>query len=411
MKQTTVLGIWWSTAGAFLLLLLGGVGVHAQDITIVGAGTGDKISIATAGVNVGASTAERQFLQILQTDLKRSGWFTLGAAGASVIELQGNTQVNGSTLEVKCEVLNRATRKSYFARVFREAAAQPQLVAHKLADAIVEAVKGVPGIASTRIALVGSREGKKDLYLIGSDGGGLVQATRDGVPCLSPAWSPDARNIFYTSFLRKFPDVYRIDLGSGNRTRVSGYPGINSGAQVSPDGRHLALILSKDGNPEVYTQDLGSGRVTRITQTKHAAEASPVWSPDGQQLAYVSDVTGAPHIYIINRAGGSPTRITLQGSENVSPSWARDGRLAYSSRRGGRYQICIYDPKTRADRQVTKVSSDHQTPSWAPNSRHLVYARTDSYISCLYILDTEDDSQVKLTTSKGDWYFPAWSPR
>jgi len=408
MKQT-VIGIGW-LAAAFILLLVG-VGSYAQDITIVGEGTGGKISIATAGLRVGADTAERQFMQILQADLKRSGWFILGAAGASVIEIEGSSQVNGSTLEVKCEVLNRASRKSYFARVYRDEAAQPQRIAHALADAIVEAVKGVPGIASTRIALIGAREGKKDLYLVGSDGSGMVQVTRDGKPCLSPAWSPDARALYYTSFVRGFPDIYRIELNGGKRTRVAGYPGINSGAHVSPDGRTLALVLSKDGNPEVYTQDIASGRITRITQTKHAAEASPVWSPDGQQLAFVSDVTGSPHIYLVSRAGGSPVRITLRGNENVSPSWARDGRLAYSSRRSGRYQLCIFDPKARAETQITEAAVDHQTPSWAPNSRHLVYARTEGYVSSLYILDTEDNSQVKLMTLKGDWYFPAWSPR
>jgi len=383
----------------------------AQDIRIVGVGADLKIPLSLHELTGGATVAEKRFLDVLCADLVRSGWFTVSDA-APVIVLRGTCQVAGSSLEVRCEVLNRVTGKFYFARVYREEAARAPAAAHALADAVVEAVKGVKGIASTRIAMIGSREGMKDLYVIGSDGQDLVLLTRDGVPSLSPAWTPDARSLFYTSFVRGFPDVYRIDLERVRRTRVVAFPGINTGAQVSPDGRFLALVLSKDGNPEIYTQELSSGKLTRITRTAHAAEASPVWSPDGRQLAFVSDSTGAPHIYVTGREGGKPQRITFRGNENVSPSWGPDGRLVYSSRRLGRYQLCIYDPQKRMEQEpLTTDAVDHENPSWAPNARHIVYSRTEGYAASVYILDTMGDPQLQLTPLKGDWYFPVWSPR
>jgi len=400
-----------TVARLICLLSLPVLVASAQDIRIVGEGTDGKITISLATLTAGSGTAERQFMETLRSDLNRSGWFTVATGPTAVIQVHGSCRTSGGTLEAHAEVLNAATRKSYFSRVYREDVSRSHVAAHALADAIVEAVKGVPGIASTRIAMVGAREGKKDLYFIGADGKDLVQFTRDGVPCLAPAWSPDALSIFYTSFVRGFPDVYRIDLASGRRSRAAAYPGVNAGAKVSPDGRFLALVLSKDGNPEIYVQELAGGRLTRITRTPHAAEASPVWSPDGRQLAYVSDSAGAPHIYVVSSSGGSAVRITFRGNENVSPSWARDGRLVYSSRRDGRYQLVVYDPRTRAETQVTSAPVHHEGPSWAPNSRHIVYSRTEGYSSSVYILDTMGDAQVRLTELKGDWYFPAWSPR
>lgn len=382
----------------------------AQDIRIVGTAADAKIPVSLRELTGGGTAAENQFLAVLGSDLSRSGWFSVSAA-APVIVLRGNSRIAGSTLEVRCEVVNRATGKSYFSRTYRDTVARAPVAAHALADAIVEAVKGVKGIASTRIAMIGSREGRKDLYVVGSDGQNLVQMTRDGVPCLSPAWTPDARGLYYTSFVRGFPDIYRINLDSGRRTRAVAFPGMNTGAQVSPDGRFLALVLSKDGNPEIYTQELAGGKLTRITRTAHAAEASPVWSPDGRQLAFVSDSTGAPHIYVADRRGGKPTRITFRGNENVSPSWGPDGRLVYSSRRLGRYQLCIYDPKTRQEQQITTDAADHENASWAPDARHIVYSRTEGYTASAYILDTMGDPQIELTPLKGDWYFPVWSPR
>ena len=55
-----------------------------------------------------------------------------------------------------------------------------------LADEIVQAVKGVKGIASTRIAMIGSHGARKDLYLCDADGGNLVKITNQGAVCLSP---------------------------------------------------------------------------------------------------------------------------------------------------------------------------------------------------------------------------------
>lgn len=393
-----------------VLPLLTALDLHAQDLRIVGVGGDGKISVSTGGLGVDGSAAGQQFIKVLQADLNRSGWFNV-TGGAAAIELHGSARSAGNSLEVQCEVLNRASGKSYFSRRYREDASRPQVPAHALADAIVEAVKGIKGIASGRIAMIGSRDGKKDLYIASSDGNDLVQMTRDGAPCLSPAWTPDMRSLYYTSFVRGFPDIYRIDFESGRRTRVVNYPGMNTGAQVSPDGQFLALVLSKDGNPEIYVKEVAGGTLTRITRTMQAAEASPVWSPDGQQIAYVSDATGSPHVYVVSRSGGKASRITLRGNENVSPSWGSDGRLVYSSRRLGRYQLCIYDPKTREETQLTSDAVDHENPSWAPDNRHLVYSRTEGYAAGVYLLDTMGDAQIRLTPTKGDWYFPVWSPR
>ncbi len=382
--------------------------VHAQTahIRIVGTGA-DKTSLSLTGLQSGPGEAERLFMQTLQRDLVMSGWFTIGEAAAAI-------QVSGQvtpTAAVTCAVRNGATGQSYFSRVFPDAGVTPSAQAHRVCDAIVEAVKKVPGIASLRIAMVGSRGGKKDLYMCGMDGNDLVQLTRDGTPCLAPNWFPDGTALVYTSMHRKFPDVYRINLRTLSRTAISSHPGINAGASISPDGREMALALSKDGNPELYVKDLAGGALRRMTTTRQAAEASPSWSPDGRELAYVSDSSGSPQVYVIRRDGSGSRRITLRGSENVSPDWGPDGRIAYSSLRQGRYQICVYDPKTRVETQVTSEYVDHESPSWTRDARHILVERTVSYHTDVYLLDTLGDAPVRLTRLQGDWYAPACSPR
>jgi TolB protein len=383
--------------------------VPAADVVVTKTGSG-KSAIDVSGLR-GAGGASALFLKTLETDLVRSGWFVISSPGQGGIVVTGSCRESGGSLAVMCDVRNVGASSSYLAQTFRGDAARARRLAHEVADEIVRAVKGVPGIACTRIAMVGARQGKKDLYVCDYDGQNLTQLTREGVPCLGPGWSPAGDRIVYMSFVRGYPDVYLIELANLRRTRISAYPGLNSGAAISPDGRTVALTLSKDGNPELYLMGLDGSRLTRLTRTLTAAEASPAWSPDGSQLVYVSDQSGSPQLYIISRAGGQGRRLTYRGSENVAPDWGPDGRIVCSSRQQGRYQICVIDPATGEPELLTSGGADHEDPSWAPNGRHIVYTRVAGYKKDLYVLDTMKDPEVRLLTIGGDWYSPSWSAK
>jgi TolB protein len=258
--------------------------------------------------------------------------------------------------------------------------------------------------------MVGSRKGGKNLYIVDADGGGLLQLTRDNAPCMAPTWAPNGQRIVYTSFHAGFPDVYEINLATSLRTRLASFPGINSGANISPDGKEMVLVLSKDGNPDLYTITSGSKQAVRLTRTPDAAEASPSWSPDGRRIVYVSDRSGSPQLYVTDRSGQKLTRLTFRGDQNVAPDWGPNGLIAYSSRLGGRFQICVLDPAKGTPTQLTDGGYDCEDPTWAPDGRHIAYARSSGFHSEVYILDISGDPQVRLLQLEGDWYAPSWSP-
>ncbi len=381
-----------------------------SDIMIVKEGA-KKISLDISEMRIPAGATGAMFRQTLENDLKRSGWFMIAPAGRAAIVVRGQFSQSGNAVTCSAEVINTASSRVFFRRAFKAKRKDVRRLAHSVSDAIVFSVKKVPGIASTKIAMVGAHGTRKDIYLCDADGNNMKKVTSQGAICISPNWWPDGKNIVYTSYHKKFPDLYRLDLINNKLSKILNFSGINTGGCISPDGRKMALILSKDGNPDLYVMDIHSKRLTRLTKTGHAAEASPSWSPDGSKIVYVSDTSGSPQLYVIGNRGGRPKRISFRGRENVSPDWGRDGRIAYSSRRSGRYQICVYDPADGQSIQLTKEYVDHESPSWAQDSRHIVCVRTVNYNADLYILDTMGDSPVRLTNMSGDWYAPAWSPK
>lgn len=380
----------------------------AADI-VISKGSG-KTGVDLSTLQAGADGASREFFNVLQTDLLRSGWVERGTPQASDYAVVGTIQSDGASVRASFQLVERSSRRVLLNQPYTGQGAGIRTAAHRAADDIVYAITGRKGFASAKLLMVGTRTGNKELYMADSDGRGLYPLTADKTVSMAPRWSKDGQQIYYTSFLKKFPAIYQIDLASRKRTRVSNFAGLNTGGAVSPDGRDMAVILSKDGNPDLYVMRLADGSLTRITSTPRAVEASPAWSPDGRQIVYVSDQSGTPNLFVVSRSGGQPRQITTRGRQNVSPDWGPHGDIVFSSLVGGKFQVCIVNPQTLQISQVTSEYVDHEDPTWAPNGRHIACAVTQQYKSKVYLIDSMGDPPILLTDYEGDWYSPKWSP-
>ena len=387
-----------------LLLVLGALSASAQ--VVVSKSAGDKVGVDLSGVQAGGGAAQA-VLKTLENDIARSGWMELAAPGKGAILVRGAITESAGQVLFGCAVTDQAGQ-AYLNATYRQPTANAIHVAHQAAHDLVVKTTGKPTFFLGKLAMVGAKGGVKELYLADSSGQDIRPVTMDRSIAVKPRWSPDNRFIAYTSFLKRYPDVYTIELATGVRNRVAAYPGVNSGGAISPDGRSMALILSKDGNPDLYVQDLASRRITRLTHTPRAVEGSPVWSPDGARIVYVSDAPGTPQLFLLSRAGGTPERLTFRGAQCVAPDWGANGLIAYQTLSGGKFQVAVIDPGAKQERIITPFDASYEDPSWAPDGRHLAASRSVNYSYSVYLLDSMGDKPVALTTS-GDWYAPAWS--
>ena len=90
----------------------------------------------------------------------------------------------------------------------------------------------------------------------------------------SPAPNPSfhrvvafGRAVAYVSFESRKPVVYVHDVATGRRRLVANFRGSNSAPAWSPDGRTLAVTLSRDGNSQLYTIDANGGEPRRLMQS------------------------------------------------------------------------------------------------------------------------------------------------
>jgi TolB protein len=323
------------------------------------------------------------------------------------------TPVDGQGHEIHYMLYDVHKQEQLLSRITTVGPGDLRFGAHKVADSIYEALTGVPGAFSTRIAYVtatGIGNGiNYELVVADADGFGPQSIVGSPEPLLSPSWSPDGRKLAYVSFEQGNSAIYLQDVSTGARELLSSGKGINGAPAFSPDGRKMALTLSRTGNPEIYVRDMATGRTEQITQ-HWAIDTEPAFSPDGRYVYFTSDRGGRPQIYRVPAGGGSPERVTLEGEYNARASISPDGRkIAVAQGRGNEYRIAVWDIETERFTILTPGRLD-ESPSFAPNGSMILYATREGDRGVLSAVSADGSVRTRLILSEGDVREPAWSP-
>ncbi len=278
-----------------------------------------------------------------------------------------------------------------------------RLVTHALSDAVAVALGRGPGIAQTKVAFKAQRGSAKEIFISDFDGANLIQVTHDNTIAAAPCWAGRSA-LYYTTYKLGNPDIYYHNLPTGERHPVARYLGLNTSAAVSPDGKMLAMILSKGGNPDLYVSELNGANLRRLTSTPQE-ESSPCWSPDSKEICYVSKSSGNNRLYRISVQGGTPRAVQTSGYGNCTePDWSPDGKWIVYTSQAGSFRICVV-PAAGGEAFALTEGED---PSWAPNSRAIVFARRQNGNRVLSLLDAyskrvKDVARVWESSSQPSW--------
>ena len=136
----------------------------------------------------------------------------------------------------------------------------------------------------------------------------------------------------------------------------------------SPDGKFITFVSNRAGNPQIYVMELATGQTRPLTKTFNWSD-SPQWSPTGEWIVFAG--RESPYhpfdIFLVDLTGTQLRRLTTDAGSNEDPTWSPDGRfIAFTSTRdGGRRKLYVMDSDGSAPHLVADLKGDSFTPHWS----------------------------------------------
>ncbi len=188
-------------------------------------------------------------------------------------------------------------------------------------------------------------------------------------------------------------NIWRLDVKALSEGRsaapaqVTASTRLEDSPQISPDGKTLAFVSDRTGFTEIWTSTAAGSDPKPLTSLRSPGTGSPSWSPDGKQIAFDSRVEGTPEIYVVPADGsGRSVRLTHDSFGKVIPRWSPDGRfIFFASEISGTLEIW----KMTADgKQVTRVTKKGGfSAACSPDGKRLYYNKQQGAVSPLWELD------------------------
>ncbi|MCF7790740.1 MAG: hypothetical protein K9M56_01955 [Victivallales bacterium] len=370
-------------------------------VTVIKRATEVNPKIYFAGI-----TGERTLGSHIKTSLKKSGWFRCRKNKQNCKYIISGYKSSG---EIIIEVKDNIIGNNYRFALNEKKNKKKQ--SYIITDAILKKLFGIPGICNSKIAFNVQIGKNKDIYICNFDGSAIKRITNNRTLSLDPSWGLNNNLITYTLYKSTYTDIVGKYLKTGKTYNLASFPGLNNGGTVSPDGKYIALILSRDRQVELYIKELRGSKTLRITKDS-AVEGTPCWSPKSDLICYVSDKgIGRPLLYVYDLKSGKRMKLPTVGSEAVSPDWSPVGnKIVYSARFGKQYTLAVYDVRREKSEAVNiNAAGDWMSPSWAPDGRHVICSRRLNYKSQLYIVDTWTGKAKQLLKYKSNLTSPSWS--
>jgi len=416
-----------------IFLLLGQSAQAVLEIEIT-QGVEGALPIAVAVFAGDTYTAPEAVENIVRNDLASSGFFDVlekqrfpnavvnpsqldfnawRNAGVESLLLGKITQA-GEQYRIEFQLIDLIRKKRLLGNVIPAGTKDVRKVAHKISDLVFEALTGIRGAFSTRVAYVstvnkGTADQKYVLQVADADGHNARTIFSSKKQILSPAWSPDGSRLAYVSFESGNSAIYVQDIIQGTRAKVSAKSGINSAPAWSPDGRRLALTLSAGGSPDIYILDIAAKNLQRLTSGP-SIDTEPSWMPDGKTLLFTSDRSGGAQIYHVSVNGGKAQRLTFDGKYNAAADVSPDGRyMTLINNSGNGYRVAVMDMQSKAMRVISDGNLD-EAPSFAPNGSMIIFATADQGRGVLAAVSADGRVKQKLRLTEGDVREPSWSP-
>ncbi len=176
---------------------------------------------------------------------------------------------------------------------------------------------------------------------------------------------------------------------------------------------HSPSDRDRQGDDEIFSMNADGSGVTQLTSTSGSIDDWwPVWSPDGMRIAFVSDRRGDAEIFVMNADGKSQVNVTNASDiDDETPSWARDGRILFTSDRAANLGVEMAASDGSARRVLAPSPHSENTVAWSADGTLLAFVSDRDGDDEIYVVAATGRGLRQVThDQRFDDLDPAWSP-
>jgi len=214
--------------------------------------------------------------------------------------------------------------------------------------------------------------------------------------------SPDGTRLVFSRGSANGPDkdLWVLDLAQGRTMRFTFGPGANDFPAWSPDGREIVFSSNREGGAyNLYRKPAdGSSHEQLLLRTNEDKKADS-WSSDGQFLLYESGARRALWVLPM-REEGKPISISNTSFTESFGAFSFDGRwIAYMSNETGKFEVYVREfmgagVSAAAGRKWIVSKNGGLFPRWRADGKELVYTANDRRTLLKVEIDTSSSFHV-----------------
>lgn len=202
-------------------------------------------------------------------------------------------------------------------------------------DTLVSQRKGINSGAvfmpndENKIVLTLSHSGNAELYIMNLSSGSLMRLTKHYSPDVDPSISVDGSRMAFLSGRPGAAMIYTSYTSGLEKTvkRISFVGQYNATPRFSPDGREIAFSSWLDNRFDIFRIDADGNNLSRLTKDFGSNE-DPSYSNDGQFIAFssqrvLSRTKAVQNIYIMDRDGEILGSVTKGFGNCITPRWTK----------------------------------------------------------------------------------------
>jgi TolB protein len=148
---------------------------------------------------------------------------------------------------------------------------------------------------------------------------------------LFPKWAdPKQKSLYYTSYAGMIPTLYRLNIYSGSKQKITSSEGMLVCSDVSKNGSKILLTMAPGGQADIYEMSSSGGSKKRIT-TFNGIDVNGKYIDNESRIVFVSNRLGYANIFKKSISGSGVSQVVYHGRNNNAVD-AHGSKIVYSSR-------------------------------------------------------------------------------